>query len=83
MSKHYDKKDIYHHDSNLYWTTTIKYTMQWFYFIIIMEHTANILNPNKVLIPSLLEVFTMFKLSLIDYQDKAEAIDIRCINCKI
>ena len=33
-------------------------------FFSIMEHTENIINPNKGLIPSLLKVFYMFKLSL-------------------
>ena len=48
----------------------------------IMEHTANIINPNKGLITSLLKVFYMFELRLIDDNDKVEAIAIRCINCK-
>ena len=47
-----------------------------------MEYNANIINPNKVIIPSLLNLFSMFDLRLIDYKDKLDAIDIRCINCK-
>ena len=47
-----------------------------------MEHTANILKPNKGLISSLLKLFAMFELRLIDDRDKAEAIAIKCINCK-
>ena len=47
-----------------------------------MEHIANILNPNKGIIRSLLKVFEMFELRLIDNRDIVEAIDIRCINCK-
>ena len=47
-----------------------------------MEHNANILRPDKGLIPSLLNLFSMFELSLIYYIDKVGAIDIRCINCK-
>ena len=31
-----------------------------------MEHTANILKPNKGLIPSLLNIFSMFELRLFD-----------------
>ena len=58
------------HDSDLYWTTKIKYTIQWFPFLTIMGHTANILNPNKGLILSLLKVFYMFELCLIGYRDK-------------
>ena len=47
-----------------------------------MEHTENIINPNKGRIPSLLNVFAMFELRLIDDRDKVEAIAIKCINCK-
>ena len=55
LSKPSDKKEIDFHDSKLYWTTTIKDTIQWFTFLTIMEHTANILNPKKGLITSLLK----------------------------
>ena len=75
MHKPSDKKEIDHHDSNLYWSTSIKYTIQWFPFLSIIEHTAKIQEPNKGLIPSLLKVFDMFKLCLIDEIDKMEAID--------
>ena len=60
MSKPSDKKEIYCHGDNSYWTTSIKDTIQWFPFLAIIEHTANILEPNKWLIPSLLKVFSMF-----------------------
>ena len=82
MSKPSDKKEIDCHDSDLYWPTKTKYTIQWFPFLSIMEHTANILNPKQGIITSLLKVFTMFGLSLIDDRDKVQSISIRCINCK-
>ena len=63
-------KKIDSHDSDLYWPTTIKDTIQWFTFLTIMEHTANILNPNKGIIPSLSKVSKIFGLHLIDYRDK-------------
>ena len=47
-----------------------------------MKHTANILNPNKGLITSLLKVFVMFELSLVYERDKVESIAIMCINSK-
>ena len=62
--KNSDKKEIDIHESDLYPPTSIKDTMQWFTFLTIMEHTANILNPNKGLINSLLKVFDMFQLRL-------------------
>ena len=57
MPKPSDQKETDSHDSKLYWTTTIKDTIQWFHFPTIMGHTANILNPNKGLIPLLLNIF--------------------------
>ena len=47
-----------------------------------MEHTANILKQKQGIIPSLLKVFAMFELGLIDYRNKVQAIAIRYINCK-
>ena len=40
MYKHSEKKKIHRVDSDEHWTTSIKDTIQWFPFIIIMEHTA-------------------------------------------
>ena len=59
MSKPSDKKDIDRHDSNMYYPTTIKYTIQWSSFFTIMEHTENVINPKQGIITSLLEVFPM------------------------
>ena len=59
------KKEIKRHDSDLYWPTLIKDTIQWFPFPTIMEHTTNIIKSNKGIIPSLLKVFSMFELRLI------------------
>ena len=72
MSKPSDKTVIDCHNSELYWPTLIKDTIQWFPFLTIMEHTANILKPNKGLIPSLLEAFSMFELRLFDDKYKVE-----------
>ena len=76
------KKEIDCHDSDLYWPTTIKYTIWWFPFTTIMEHTANILKPKQGLITSLLRLFYMFELRLIDDKYELGIIAIRCINCK-
>ena len=70
------------HDRDLYCPTTIKYTVQRFPFFSIMEHTENILNPKQGITTSLLKVFSMFELRLIDCRDKVDSIAIRCINCK-
>ena len=51
LSKTSDKKEIDHHDRNMYWPNKIKDTIQWFPFITIMEHTTNILKPKQGLIP--------------------------------
>ena len=47
-----------------------------------MEHTTNIMKPNKGIIPSLLKEFAIFELLLIGDKEKLDAIDIMCINCK-
>ena len=55
---------------------------QWFPFLTIMEHTVNILKPNKAIITLLLRAFEMFESRLIDDKDKLDTMDIRCIKCK-
>ena len=62
------KKEINHYDSNLYWPTSINETIQWFPFIAIMEHTANIMKTTKGRIPSLIKACAMFELRLIGYK---------------
>ena len=47
-----------------------------------MEHTANIIKPNKGIIPSLLKAFAMCELRLIDDKEKLDSVSIRCIDCK-
>ena len=47
-----------------------------------MEHTENIIHQKQGLITSLLKVFDVLELRLIDYRDKVEAISVRCINFK-
>ena len=69
------------HDSDLYCPTSIKYTMKWFHFLTIMEHTANIMNTKAGMINSLLKIFAMFELRLIG-DKKMYVIAIRCIICK-
>ena len=56
------------HDTDLYWPTTIKDTIQWVNFLTIMEHTANILNPKQGIITLLLKVYFMFELRYSIYQ---------------
>ena len=50
-------KKIDRHDSYFYCPTTTKDTIQWFPFLTILEHTANIRKPKQGLINSLLKVF--------------------------
>ena len=70
------------HDSDLYWPKSRKDIIKWFPFLVIMEHTANIMMTNKELISSLLRVFAMFELCFIGDTVKLDIIAIRCINCK-
>ena len=66
----------------MYWPTSIKDTINWFPFIDIMEHTANIMKTNKGIIPSLLNTFVVFVLHFIGYKEHLEVLAIRCINFK-
>ena len=47
-------KEIDRHDRKSYWITSIEETIRWFTFLYIMEHTANIIEPNKPLTSLLL-----------------------------
>ena len=47
-----------------------------------MEKTANIIDRNKGINPSLLMAFAMFELSLIGVKEKLGVIFIKCINFK-
>ena len=47
-----DKKEIDRHDSDLYWPNSIKDTIQRLSFLAIIEHTENILKPNKCIMNS-------------------------------
>ena len=60
MYKPSDTKYIDRHDRDLYWPTSIKDTIQWFPVFTTIEHTANVINQNKGLFPSLLNVFLCF-----------------------
>ena len=57
-----DEQENYRYDSDLYFPTSIKDTINWFPFITIMEHTANITETKSGMIPSLLKVFSIFEL---------------------
>ena len=70
MSKPSDEKESDHHDGDFYWPTSIKDTIKWFTFLTIMEHTANIIKPNKWIIHSLIKLLNLFGLRLINGIEK-------------
>ena len=76
------KKKLNRHDSDSYWPTSIKDTINWFPFLTIMEHTANITKTNRGLILSLFKVFAMFEFRLMGDKEHLEVIYIMCFNCK-
>ena len=45
-----EKKKVNSHNSDKYWPTSIKDTIQWFPFLAIMENATNILQTNNGLI---------------------------------
>ena len=61
----------------------MKYTIQWFSFQTITEHTANFMKTNNGIVSSLLKVFAVFELCLLSDEEKLDVISIRCIYCKI
>ena len=82
MYKPSEKKKFNHLDNHKHWTASIKNKVQWFPFLIIMEHTGNKTQEDKGLISSLLKMFSMFEIQL-SFGDKyLEALSIKCINYK-
>ena len=83
LYKNLYKKGIDFNYRYLYWTTSIRETVQLFPFLTIIEHTENVLNPDKGLINSLLKVFSMFKLSLFydRYNGEVNIVDTIAIRC--
>ena len=82
LYKSSEKNEFKRHDGEYYWPKSIKETIQWFPFITIMEHTANITKKNNRLISSLLKAFAMFELRLNDKEGRSDVVSISCINCK-
>ena len=76
-----EKNKLNRHDSENYWQTSIKRTIQWFSFITTMEHTARIMG-EKGLISSLLKVFAIFELRFNYKESKLDVVSLRCIKCK-
>ena len=69
----------------MYWPIKIKYTIQWFPFLSILEHNASNSEADISLLPSLLIVFEMIQMCLLYYEHNEEdnfmeAIAIKCTN---
>ena len=62
------KKETNRRDSRLYWTISIKETIQWFIFLPILEHTESNTKTDISLLPSLLKVFAIFQMCLLYYE---------------
>ena len=62
---------------------SIKVTIQWFPFLAIMEHTANMMENNIGLISSLLKLLAMFEIRLCYKEVIVDVVYLKCINCKI
>ena len=60
MYKPSEKKKFNRVGSDKHWPASIKNKIQWFAFLAIMEHTRNIMQDDKHLISSLLNMFSMF-----------------------
>ena len=80
MNKPSEKKKIHCFNSDEHWPTSIKDSIQWFPFLTIMEHTANIMKTNNGLISSLLKMFSMFEISLSYEDEKLDVVSIKYIH---
>ena len=82
MYKPSEKRKINRIDDHGHWPASIKSTIQRFPFLTIMEHTPNKMQEDKGLISSLLNMFSMFKISLSFGDEDLDTLSIKCINCK-
>ena len=79
------KKEIYLHHSQTEWPTNIKTVIQWFYFLNIMEYTADNIHTDITLFSSLL-IFSMFQLYFWYHKENVEdffveTVAITCSKC--
>ena len=82
MYKPSEKKVINRFDYHEQCPASIKSTIQWFPFHIIMEHTGNIMQDDKHLISSLIKMFSMFEIILSYGEKDFDTLSLQCINCK-
>ena len=69
-----------------YWPTSKKEVINWFPFMNIMDYTTDKIDNEITLLPSLLKMFSMFKMSFWydnkpDDKNDVKVIAIRCSNC--
>ena len=77
-----EKENLHRVDSGDYWPKLIKEIIQWFPFLTVMEHTANITEKNNELISSLLKVFAMFEILLSYKKGILDVLFLKYINFK-
>ena len=70
-----------------YWPTRIKEVINWFLFLNIMKYTADKIENEITLLPSLLKMFSMFHMRFWydnkhDDKTNVKIIAIGCINCE-
>ena len=79
------KKKIDRNDKIEYWQTRINEDINWLFLFDIMELTADRIYNERILLPSLLNIFSMFQIRCWysqgeDDQNKVDNIAIRCSN---
>ena len=87
MLSYHQKRKNYRNDKTECWPTSINEGLNWLPFFDIMEFTADRINNYKILLRSLLNMFSRFKIRCWynqggDDQNTVENIAIRVSNCK-
>ena len=77
-----DKKKMNRQDDHDHWPASIKSTLQWFPFHVIMEYTGNLMQDDTHLTSSLLKMFLMFEIHLGCGDDDLDMVSLKCIHCK-
>ena len=73
-------KKINRVDNHKHWPASINEKIQWFPFLTIMEYTANKIQDNKVLISSLLKVFSVFEIRFSYGNKDLDTLSLNCIH---
>ena len=73
------KKEIDRHDNMNYWKIIIKEIINWFPFLNIMEYTSDRIETGIILLPPLLNFFSMFPMRFWYDKEPVDQNDVKVI----